>query len=68
MLEWVKSMRGDDDSFDDNNLTMLTEVASMCSLTSPEQRPQMWQVLKMIQNIKATVGSDDAANPTTGYS
>lgn len=68
MLDWVKSIRGDDDCFEDNHLTMLVEVASLCSLTSPEQRPPMWQVLKMIQKIKATVGSDDADNSAAGYS
>lgn len=69
MLKWVKTMRGDGDSFEDNHLAMLVEVATLCSLTSPEQRPPMWQVLKMIQKIKASVGSDnDAINPTTGYS
>ena len=69
MLDWVKAMRGDDDNFEDNHLAMLVEVSGLCSLTSPEQRPPMWQVLKMIQKIKASVGSDDAVNPTTtGYS
>lgn len=38
---------------------MLVEVASLRNLTSPEQRPPMWQVLKMIQKIKASVGSED---------
>lgn len=68
MLDWVKSMRGDDDCFEDNHLAMLVEVASLCSLTSPEQRPPMWQVLKMIQKIKACVGAEDAVDSTTGYS
>ncbi|XP_021714360.1 probable inactive receptor kinase At5g67200 [Chenopodium quinoa] len=68
MLDWVKSMRGDDDCFVDNHLAMLVEVASLCSLTSPEQRPPMWQVLKMIQKIKASVGSDDTVDSTPGYS
>ncbi|KAK6151208.1 hypothetical protein DH2020_016140 [Rehmannia glutinosa] len=51
MPDWVRAMR-DDDSEDDIRLRMLVEVASICSLTSPEQRPTMWQVLKMITNIK----------------
>ncbi|QDP16881.1 hypothetical protein Tsubulata_044027 [Turnera subulata] len=54
MLDWVRAMR-DDDGGDDNQLGMLTEVASVCSLTSPEQRPAMWQVLKMIQEIKESI-------------
>ncbi|KAG6424708.1 hypothetical protein SASPL_115128 [Salvia splendens] len=49
--DWVRAMR-DDDREDDMRLLMLVEVASICSLTSPEQRPTMWQVLKMITNIK----------------
>ncbi|CAA0840986.1 Probable inactive receptor kinase [Striga hermonthica] len=49
--DWVRAMRDDDDE-DDVRLRMLVEVASICSLTSPEQRPTMWQVLKMITNVK----------------
>ncbi|PIN17277.1 Serine/threonine protein kinase [Handroanthus impetiginosus] len=51
MPDWVRAMR-DDDCEDDMRLRMLVEVASICSLTSPEQRPTMWQVLKMITNMK----------------
>ncbi|KAL0424170.1 UNVERIFIED_CONTAM: putative inactive receptor kinase [Sesamum radiatum] len=51
MPDWVQVMRGDD-SDDDIRLRMLVEVAGICRVTSPEQRPTMWQVLKMIMNIK----------------
>ncbi|KAM3709254.1 hypothetical protein ACJW31_02G159100 [Castanea mollissima] len=51
---WVRAMR-EDDGGEDNRLGMLTEVACICSVTSPEQRPAMWQVLKMIQEIKESV-------------
>ena len=51
LQDWVRAMR-DDDGSEENRLEMLTEVASICSATSPEQRPAMWQVLKMIQEIK----------------
>ncbi|XP_050291795.1 probable inactive receptor kinase At5g67200 [Quercus robur] len=51
---WVRAMR-EDDGGEDNRLGMLTEVACICSVTSPEQRPAMWQVLKMIQEIKENV-------------
>ncbi|KAL0431537.1 UNVERIFIED_CONTAM: putative inactive receptor kinase [Sesamum radiatum] len=51
MPDWVQAMRGDD-SDDDIRLRMLVEVAGICRVTSPEQRPTMWQVLKMIMNIK----------------
>ncbi|KAG8384350.1 hypothetical protein BUALT_Bualt04G0109000 [Buddleja alternifolia] len=66
MPDWVRAMR-EDDSEDDMRLRMLVEVASFCSLTSPEQRPTMWQVLKMITNIKEIMddGSRDASD---GYS
>ncbi|KAF3438997.1 hypothetical protein FNV43_RR17272 [Rhamnella rubrinervis] len=53
---WVRAMR-EDDAEEDNELGMLTELASICSLTSPEQRPTMWQVLKMIQEIKESVST-----------
>ncbi|XP_022884283.1 probable inactive receptor kinase At5g67200 [Olea europaea var. sylvestris] len=51
MPDWVRAMR-EDDTEEDARLRMLVEVASICSLTLPEQRPTMWQVLKMITNIK----------------
>ncbi|MCH98687.1 putative inactive receptor kinase, partial [Trifolium medium] len=60
LQDWVKAMR-DDDFSEDNRLEMLTEVASICSATSPEQRPAMWQVLKMIQGIKDSVSMEDIA-------
>ncbi|KAK9228334.1 hypothetical protein WN944_021284 [Citrus x changshan-huyou] len=65
MLEWVRTMRVDDGR-EENRLGMLTEVASVCSLKSPEQRPAMWQVLKMIQEIKESVMAED--NASFGYS
>ncbi|KAA8547128.1 hypothetical protein F0562_003596 [Nyssa sinensis] len=68
MPEWVRAMR-EDDVGEDNRLGMLVEVAGICSLTSPEQRPAMGQVLKMIQEIKESVMIDDEArNSCTGYS
>lgn len=58
LQDWVSAMR-DDDGAEDNRLGMLTEVATICSATSPEQRPAIWQVLKMIQQIKETVTMED---------
>ncbi|CAI8609296.1 unnamed protein product [Vicia faba] len=58
LQDWVRAMR-DDDFSEDNRLEMLTEVASICSATSPEQRPAMWQVLKMIQGIKDSISMED---------
>ncbi|KAI3451994.1 hypothetical protein Pfo_008659 [Paulownia fortunei] len=66
MPDWVRAMR-DDDSEDDMRLRMLVEVASICSLTSPEQRPTMWQVLKMITNIKEIM-DDSSRVARDGYS
>ncbi|XVE87081.1 hypothetical protein DITRI_Ditri18aG0087700 [Diplodiscus trichospermus] len=65
MLEWVRSMR-EDDGGEYHRLGMLTEVASVCSLTSTEERPAMWQVLKMIQEIKESAMMEDSAS--FGYS
>lgn len=66
MPDWVRAMR-DDDGEDDMRLRMLVEVASFCSLTSPEQRPTMWQVLKMITNIKEIM-DDGPRDSHDGYS
>lgn len=68
MLNWVRSTR-EGDGGEDNNMEMLLEVAIACSLTSPEQRPTMWQVLKMLQEIKETVLMEDCElDPPTGMS
>lgn len=68
MPDWVRAMR-EDDGGEDNRLKMLVEVASVCSLTSPEQRPTMWQVLKMIQEIKESVMMEDSMLDTSiGFS
>ncbi|KAJ4825632.1 hypothetical protein Tsubulata_029051 [Turnera subulata] len=63
MVNWVRRTRDqhyDHDGDDGNKLDMLLEVAIACSLTSPEQRPTMWQVLKMLQEIKETVLMEDS--------
>lgn len=68
MMNWVRSTRDDDDG-EDNRMGMLLEVAIACSVTSPEQRPTMWQVLKMIQEIKESVlMEDNELDPLTGLS
>ncbi|MBA0720696.1 hypothetical protein Golax_008305 [Gossypium laxum] len=54
MMHWLRSCR-EDDGGDDERLGMLLEVAISCSLSSPEQRPTMWQILKMLQEIKEAV-------------
>ncbi|KAK4599334.1 hypothetical protein RGQ29_009418 [Quercus rubra] len=59
MVNWVRSTR-EEDGGEDNSMEMLLEVAIACSLTSPEQRPTMWQVLKMLQEIKETVLMEDS--------
>ncbi|KAF6143950.1 hypothetical protein GIB67_017558 [Kingdonia uniflora] len=65
---WVRSVR-DVDVGEENRLEMLLEVSMTCSLTSPEQRPTMWQVMKMIQEIKETVLMEDSElEMTPGFS
>lgn len=62
MIHWVKSTREDHDGStgEDSKLEMLLEVAMACRVSSPEQRPTMWQVLKMIQEIKEAVIMEDS--------
>ncbi|KAK1433091.1 hypothetical protein QVD17_09997 [Tagetes erecta] len=67
MAEWVRAMRENDDMPNENRLGMLVEVAGVCSMTSPEQRPLMRQVLKMLQEIKETASIDNE-NMYNGYS
>ncbi|XP_027149371.1 probable inactive receptor kinase At5g67200 [Coffea eugenioides] len=55
MMNWVKLSRDEENRGEDNKLEMLLEVSIACSVASPEQRPTMWQVLKMIQEIKEAV-------------
>lgn len=53
---WVRAMRDHDGGEEeDDRLEMLVDVAGACSLASPEQRPTMSHVLKMIQRIKNSV-------------
>ncbi|KAL3505131.1 hypothetical protein ACH5RR_034972 [Cinchona calisaya] len=59
MMNWVKLNRDEENGEQDSKLEMLLEVAIACSVTSPEQRPTMWQVLKMIQEIKEAVIMDE---------
>ncbi|KAL5714011.1 hypothetical protein ACHQM5_016029 [Ranunculus cassubicifolius] len=58
LSNWVQSVR-EVEPGEENRLGMLVEVAITCSLQSPEQRPSMWQVMKMIQEIKETVMMED---------
>ncbi|KAL8231279.1 hypothetical protein R6Q57_001057 [Mikania cordata] len=67
MAEWVRAMRENDDMPNDNRLGMLVEVAGVCSMTSPEQRPVMRHVLKMLQEIKETASMDND-HKYNGYS
>lgn len=59
LMKWVKSNREDENGEDNSKVDMLLEVGIACSVNSPEQRPTMWQVLKMIQEIKETVVMED---------
>ncbi|KAI3460207.1 hypothetical protein Pfo_016870 [Paulownia fortunei] len=67
MINWMRSVR--EEHGNENRLEMLLEVALACSAATPEQRPTMWQVLKMIQEIKEVVLMEDSEfNPNSGTS
>ncbi|GFQ06370.1 probable inactive receptor kinase at5g67200 [Phtheirospermum japonicum] len=67
MVCWMRSVR--DEKCGENRLEMLLEVALACSAASPEPRPTMWQVLKMIQEIKEVVLMEDSEfDPSSGSS
>lgn len=71
IVHWVRSARDvADGGSDENRLVMLLEVAIACSVASPEQRPNMWQVLKMLQEIKeaALMDEDTELHPGEGIS
>ncbi|EOA23579.1 hypothetical protein CARUB_v10016775mg [Capsella rubella] len=56
MLDWVRAMRQEEErSKEENGLEMMTQTACLCRVTSPEQRPTMKKVIKMIQEIKESV-------------
>ncbi|XP_071731419.1 probable inactive receptor kinase At5g67200 [Rutidosis leptorrhynchoides] len=60
MVTWVKSVRGiSGGDAEDNRLIMLVEVAIVCTVSSPEKRPTMFQVIKMIQEIKEAVVAEE---------
>ncbi|KAL3634173.1 hypothetical protein CASFOL_021227 [Castilleja foliolosa] len=67
MVSWMRSVR--DEKGGESRLEMLLEMALACSAASPEQRPTMWQVLKMIQEIKEVVLMEDSEfDPSSGSS
>ncbi|XP_021846999.1 probable inactive receptor kinase At5g67200 isoform X2 [Spinacia oleracea] len=71
IVHWVRSARDvADGGNDENRLVMLLEVAIACSVASPEQRPNMWQVLKMLQEIKevALMEEDNETHSGEGMS
>ncbi|KAL3526804.1 hypothetical protein ACH5RR_011460 [Cinchona calisaya] len=68
MWDWIRAMR-DDDTEEEKWVRMLVEIASLCSVTSPEQRPTMRQALKMIQNIKESAMVENSSRDAySGYS
>ncbi|GER29956.1 leucine-rich repeat protein kinase family protein [Striga asiatica] len=67
MAHWMRSTR--DEHNEENRLEMLLEVALACCGPLPEQRPTMWQVLKMVQEIKEVALMEDSDfNPSSGSS
>ncbi|XP_058070207.1 probable inactive receptor kinase At5g67200 [Magnolia sinica] len=63
LTSWVRSVREEEESEDDR-LAMLIDIGTACIQSSPEQRPSMWQVLKMIQVVKETEMGDNEMNST----
>lgn len=57
LASWVRSVREEEES-EESRLEMLIDIAIVCISPSPEQRPTMWQVLKMIQEVKETEMGD----------
>ncbi|KAF3338933.1 putative inactive receptor kinase [Carex littledalei] len=55
---WVRSVREEGESVDDERLTMIVDIAATCIRSSPESRPTAWQVLKMIQEVKEAETGD----------
>ncbi|XP_050366814.1 probable inactive receptor kinase At5g67200 [Argentina anserina] len=74
MMEWVRSVREEADhdgggahsEESRNKMEMLLEVAITCRSASPEQRPTMWQVLKMLQEIKETLAAHETESELMG--
>ncbi|KAM0060660.1 putative protein kinase RLK-Pelle-LRR-III family [Helianthus debilis subsp. tardiflorus] len=67
MVNWVRSVRENDGGdVDHSRLMMLVEVAVVCRVSSPEQRPTMWEVLKMIQEIKDATKEAAGTSSTEG--
>ncbi|KAF8012417.1 hypothetical protein BT93_I0541 [Corymbia citriodora subsp. variegata] len=66
-MGWVRSTREDDGGGGgDDRLAMLLDIATACGARSPEQRPTMWQVLKMLTEIKEVVLDDSELDPAQG--
>ncbi|CAN1274167.1 Probable inactive receptor kinase At5g67200 [Linum perenne] len=69
MMKWVRCGRDGDmeeeegkvdgEGSGNKRMEMLLEVAVGCRTKAAEQRPTMWQVLKMLQEIKETVSMED---------
>ncbi|KAG4162324.1 hypothetical protein ERO13_D01G109600v2 [Gossypium hirsutum] len=68
MMHWLRSCR-EGDGGEGERLGMLLEVAIACCSSCSEQRPTMWQVLKMLQEIKEAVLKEDGGlDPLSGMS
>ncbi|KAI3802410.1 hypothetical protein L1987_30542 [Smallanthus sonchifolius] len=61
VVRWVKSSRekGGEGMMEEKRLEMMTEVAVVCKVRSPEMRPTMWEVIKMLQEIKEAAVMED---------
>ncbi|KAK1436603.1 hypothetical protein QVD17_02385 [Tagetes erecta] len=62
VVKWVMSSRemgGEEMKMEEKRLEMMGEVAVACRVRSPELRPSMGQVIKMLQEIKEAAVMED---------
>ncbi|KAI3684683.1 hypothetical protein L6452_33908 [Arctium lappa] len=59
VVKWVRSSRDDNGGMAEKPLEMIIEVAIACRERLPERRPTMWQVIKMLQEIKEAAIMED---------
>ncbi|KVH98305.1 Leucine-rich repeat-containing protein [Cynara cardunculus var. scolymus] len=67
VVKWVRSSRDSNGGggMAEKPLEMITEVAIACTVRSPELRPTMWQVIKMLQEIKEAAIMEDCGIVTS---
>ncbi|PWA69474.1 protein kinase-like domain-containing protein [Artemisia annua] len=59
LTKWVKSTRVNSNGTEEKQLDTMTGVAIECTIKLPEKRPNMLEVLKMLQEIKEVAIMED---------